>query len=225
MSLMHDSLVLARKDLLIELRARHAVTAAATLGGIALILVGLAVGPDVARLRQLAPALVWIVLLYGTLAVADRLDSIDRADDAFSGLWLVLDDRRAIYLGRVLSMSGLLMVLQLTLWLGALVLLDLRTSPIALLLVPLAGLSAVAMSSVTALVTTMVGHASHRALLQPVLLMPLLVPVFLAGVQASAATLGARTSELPVWAAATGIEASLFLGIGLVAYEAAARPE
>ena len=224
MSLLADALMLARKDLLVELRARQAIAAALALAGIALVLVGLAVGPDPGRLRALAPALVWIALLYAAIAVAERLERIDRSDDAFAGLWLVLADRRSIYLGRVLSLSTVLALLQVALWLAAAVLLDLPLQAGSLALVPLAALTAMATATASALTLALVADARHRSLLLPVAMLPLLVPTFLAGVQASAAVLEGRFGDAAGWAAALFIETALFSGIGLLTYEAAANP-
>lgn len=225
MSLLGDAVLLARKDLTVELRARQAIASAVALAAVALILVGLAVGPDVDRLRALAPALVWIALLYASIAVAERLERIDRADDAFSGLWLVLADRRAIYVGRVVSLAIFLAVLQFTLWVAAALLLDLPFDVEALALVPLAALSALTAATASALVVALVADAGHRPLLLPVALLPLLVPTFLAGVQASSAVLDGQLEAAAGWAAALLIEAALFSGLGLLTYETAASPD
>lgn len=224
MSLLADTIALARKDLLVEIRARQAIATALALAGIALVLVGLAVGPEPDRLRALAPGLVWIALLYAAIAVAERLERIDRFDDAFSALWLVLSDRRAIYVGRIVSLSAFLTVLQLTLWVAAALLLDLPLDLGASALVPLAALSALAAASASALIIALVADAGHRPLLLPVALLPLLVPTFLAGVQASSAVLDGRVGEATGWAAALVIEAALFSGLGLLTYETAASP-
>lgn len=224
MSLVADAVALARKDLIVELRARQAVAAALALAGIALVLVGLAVGPDPGRLRDLSPALVWIALLYAAIAVAERLERIDRTDDAFTGLWLVLADRRAMYLGRVLSLSAVLTFLNVALWFAAAVLLDQPLGSAALVLVPLAALSSVAAATATTLTLALVAEARHRALLLPIALLPLLVPTFLAGVQASSAVLEGQLGDAGGWAAALLIEAALFAGVGLLTYEAAANP-
>lgn len=224
MTLLDDALVLTRKDLLVELRARRAMASALALAGVALILVGLAVGPDTGRLRTLAPAVVWIALLYAAMAVAERLELIDRSDDAFTGLWLVVTDRRAIYIGRVVSLSIVLAVLELVLWAAAAFLFDLALEQTAVLLVPIALLTALAAAPAVALVTALVADAAHRALLLPVALLPLLVPTFLAGVQASAGVIEGRLDEVGGWAAALLIEAALFLGLGLLTYEHAASP-
>lgn len=225
MSLLVDALALARKDLVIEFRARQAMASAVALAGIALVLVGLAVGPDPDRLRALAPALVWIALLYAAIGVADRLERIDRSDDAFAGLWLVLDDRRSIYVGRVLSLATVLGLLQLAIWGAAAFLLDLPLRPEMIALVPLAALTAVAAATASALTLALVAEATHQPLLLPVVLLPLLVPTFLAGVQASSAVLDGRIGDATGWVGALIIETALFLGLGVLTYETAAHPD
>lgn len=224
MSLLADAMVLARKDLVVEIRVRQAVSSAVAVAGIALVLVGLAVGPDPDRLRALAPALVWIALLYAAIAIAERLELTDRSDDAFEGLWLVLADRRAIYVGRVLSLSTVLGLLQLAIWMAAVFLLDVAVRPEAVALVPLAALTAVTAASASALVLALVADVNHRPLLLPVVLLPLLVPTFLAGVKASSAVLEGRLGDGMGWVAALLIETALFIGLGLLTYEAAASP-
>ena len=225
MTLVADAMTLARKDLLVELRARQAIGSALALAAIALVVVALAVGPDPERLRELAPALVWTTLLYATIAVAERLDRIDRADDAAAGLWLVLADRRSMFLGRVLSLSTVLALLQLAVWVGATVLLDLGLTTQALALAPLAALTAMAAAAATAIVQPLVADASHRPLLLPVALLPLLVPTFLAGVQGGSAVLEGRAGDSVGWVLLLVIETALFLGLGLLAFETAAAPE
>ena len=225
MSLLVDAVVLARKDIRVELRARQAFGSAAALAGIALILIGLAVGPQPERLRSLAPAVVWIALLYAALAVAERLEQIDRSDEAFTGLWLVLTDRRSLFVGRVISLSVALFLLQLAIWVAATILLDLPVRPEYAGLVLVATFTSLAAASVIALVSAVVADADRRSLLVPVALLPLLVPTFIAGVQASTALLDGRSSDGLLWTGAAAVEAGLFIGVGLLAYESAARPD
>lgn len=222
MTLLRDTLAVARKDVVAEIRARDALASTATLGAAALVLAALAVGPDVARLRVLAPALVGVVLAFATMTLADRLDAVDRADDALVALWLVLDDPRALFAGRVISLSASLAALELGLWLAAAVLLDVRAGPGLLALVPLAILSSVSRAAVATIVTALVGGSSNRTLLGPTLLLPILVPTLLAGVQAADAALTGR--EMLGWASVLAAEALLFIGVGLAAYPEAARP-
>lgn len=220
-----DAILLARKDLLVEIRARQALASAATLASITLVLAGLAIGPGAARLRELAPAVVWIALLYSAIAIAERFERIDRADDAFTGMWSALGDRRSIYVGRLLSLSLGLWVLQLAIWAAAVLLLDVRVGPTIVLVVPFAALASVTISAASALVLALVADIAQRTLLLPVLLLPLLVPTSLAGVQGAAALLGGRPSDALGWGAGLLIQAALFVGVGLLTFEAAATPD
>jgi heme exporter protein CcmB len=225
MTLATDSLVLAGKDLRIELRTRAAVAGTLTLGAAALVVVGLAAGPDLARLRDLAPALTAIAALFASLALADRLGAIDRENEALEGLWLCLDDRRAIYVGKALALTALQSILGLALWLLAVVLLDVPVSPALLLLPALVVLGASSAAAATALVEGLVGGADQRTVLLPVVMLPMLVPTLLASVNGSRALIDQDPAGAVGWILVLVAETALFLGLGLLAYEAVATPE
>ena len=225
MTLARDSLLLAGKDLRIEVRSRAGLGATHTLGASALVIVGLAAGPDLAQLRSLAPALTAIAALFASLVMAERLDAIDRQNDALDGLWLCLSDRRAIYLGKVLALMVLLSAVGLALWLLAFVLLDVPAGPLQLGIMPLVVLSSCTTASATALVVAIVGAGERRALLLPVLLLPMLVPTLLATVNGSRALIAADAATALGWIVVLAAESALFIGLGLLTYELVATPE
>ncbi len=225
MSTLVDTVLLAAVALRIELRTRAALAAATLLGGIVLLLAALAAGPDAARLRGLAPSLVGIATAFAAVAVADRLDRVDREDDAFSALWLLAEDRRALYLGRTAALATLVVALQVVLWMLASALLDVPLVGSLPLLVTAAALTALGVSAVSALVVPLAAGSSQRALLLPVVLLPLLLPTFLASIGAVDAAFGGRPGDALAALALTGMQGALFLGLGLLTYEAAAAPE
>ena len=226
MKLLIDAGWLAGAHLRVEFRDRSGMAASAAIGALGLILVALAAGPDVARLRALAPGLMWLGLLYAAIALADRLHAALRVNDAHTGFWLAVTDRRSIYLGSVAALAVLLGGLALALALLASVLMDLPLGladvPILLLACALAALGAAA---VAALVSVLVGASPQRALLGPVILLPLLTPVLLAGSGVMRSLMDPASSSPGGWLALLGIEAGFFTGIGLLTYEAAAAPE
>ena len=225
MTLARDSLLLAGKDLRIEMRSRAGLAATLTLGASALVIVGLAAGPDVAQLRSLAPALTAIAALFASLVMAERLDAIDRENDALDGLWLCLADRRAIYLGKTLALMALLSAVGLALWLLAFIVLDVHAGPLQLAIPPLVLLSSGSTASATALVVAIVGAGERRALLLPVLLLPMLVPTLLATVNGSRALIEADAATALGWIVVLAAEGALFIGLGLLSYELVATPE
>ena len=225
MTLASDAYLLAIKDLRVEGRTRSALAATLTLGAAALVMVGLAAGPDLAQLRSLAPSLTAIAVLFASLVMADRLDAIDRENDALDGLWLCLTDRRAVYLGKVLALTVLLSALGLSLWLLALVLLNVAVEPSTGGLIPIVVFASGSTASATALIVAMVGGGNQRALLLPVLLLPMLVPTLLATVNGSRAVIESDPAAAIGWIVVLVAETALFVGLGLLGYETVAAPE
>lgn len=225
MNALGDAIDLAAAWLRIELRSRAAVAAAATLGGAVLFLMALAIGPDPARLGTLAPTVVWIALAFAAIGISDRLDGSDQADDAFAGLWLVVEDRRAIYLGKLLTLGIVLIGLQGVLWALAVVLFEVPLGLDLVALVPVAVAAALATSAVCVLAQALVGRTAHRALLLPVVVLPLLVPTLLTASGASSALLTGRPADAVGPLGLLAAQAAMYLGLGLLVYEAAAAPE
>ena len=71
----------------------------------------------------------------------------------------------------------------------------------------------------------MVGSGEQRALLLPVLLLPMLVPTMLASVNGSRALIESDLPSAFGWVAVLAAESALFVGLGLLAYETVAAPE
>ncbi len=224
MTIARDALDFARKDLRVELRTLAATAGVVTLAGASLITVGLLLGPSPDQLRDVGPAITWIALLFAALSVADRLERVDRSDDVFSALWLAVEDRRALYLGRVMSLTVLLTILQAAIWAAAIVLLDLDGGWAAALVFPLAALTSLAAATAMAIISPLVAVSAERVILLPVLLVPLLVPTILAGGQAANSLFIGPAEGAGPWVAALAAEAALLGGVGLLTYDEAARP-
>lgn len=222
--LLRAVVALGVKDLRCVWRTRTALVAAATVGAVGLVLASMAAGPDTDRLRQLAPALTWLVLLFSTVGLAERLDRLEREDDAFSAVWLLVPDHRAIFLGKIIAAALLLTVLATALWSLSLVLLDVSIGPGLLGVALVIPMGAFAAAVASMLAVSLVADVPERTLLLPVLLLPLLVPTLLASVEASDAALTGQADVALRWAALLVVQSLLMLGAGLLTYEAAAAP-
>jgi heme exporter protein B len=220
-----DSMAIATAFIRAEARSHRSAIAAGTLAGISLVTVGIAAGPDLTQLRRMAPALVWISLLASGLAIADRLDQVDRRDDAFSALWLALDDRRALFVGRFLALAVAIIGLQAAIWSMAVILLDVPVGRGALGLIPLTLATSGGLAGAAVIAVSLAGGSRERTLLLPVVLLPLTVPTLIAGVQASTALLADAAAEGLAWTAVAAIEAVLLAGLGLLVFEPMAAPD
>ena len=191
---------IAAKDLRAELRGRQAVTSTLFLAALTLLIFGFALGPDHARLADAGPGLLWLaVILSGVLAVG-RLHQLEMEDGAFELLALYPVPRAAIYLGKALG--GLAAMLAL----GALVLpltvvlyaLDVASSLPGLVLV--IGLGALGFAAIGTLYAGLTVRLRAREVLLPLLLLPVVAPLLLAAVSATASLLaGDPLGELGAW--------------------------
>jgi heme exporter protein B len=194
------ALAIAGKDVVAELRGRHAVVSTLFFAALVLLLFGFALGPDARRLAEAAPGLLWLAIVFaGVLALA-RLHQLEADDGALEQLALYPVRRRAIYLGKALAGFAAMLVTGVVL-LGAAALLydiDVLASGAALALILVLGtLGIAAVGTFYAGITV---RMRAREQMLPLLMLPVLAPLLLAAVKATAIALGAAPSgDLVAW--------------------------
>lgn len=188
-----QALALARKDLRLERRTGETFLVTAPFGAVALMMVPLAVGPDTPLLRQLGPALFWVVvLLFGVLATM-RGSTIDgpaqRAMLSLSGV-----GPRVRLAGRAIGNSVLLLGFQAA------------VAPVAIVLYapdvagwiwmpPMMLLVAAGLGTLGALADQISEGLAGRTLLGTLLVAPLTVPLLLG----ATGVLNAARHDNPPW--------------------------
>jgi heme exporter protein B len=180
------------KDVVVELRARERVTAMLFFAALVLFIFNFALGPDLEKLREVAPGLLWLAFIFTGMLGLDRSFQAERENDCFEELLLTPGDRESLYLGKLLGnilfmLSAEAMILPLF---GILYNLDIWGSLPALGLIALLG--TVGFSAVGTLLAAMTAHLRARQVMLPLLLFPLAVPVILGAVQSTAAVLSGR---------------------------------
>jgi heme exporter protein B len=191
---------IAGKDLRAELRGRQAVTSTLFLAAVTMLIFGFALGPDRDRLAAAGPGLLWLAVVLSGILALGRLHHLETEDGAFELLGLYPVSRAAIYLGKVLG--GLAAMLAL----GALVVpltvilfgVDLLAVAPGLLIV--IGLGSVGLAAVGTLYAGLTVRLRAREVLLPLLLLPVVAPLLLAAVSATAVLLaGDPFGELAAW--------------------------
>ena len=215
---------LAAKDLRIEIRSRASLSAAVVLALVAVVVVGLGSPPGARPRPEVIAPLLWVTTLHAALLIGDRLEAIDREDDARSWLWLSIEDRRAIFLGKLAACTALLAVVMAWTWASAIVLLDLRVGAAVPMLLALGAASALATSAVVVLAATLVASVAHRSLLLPIVTVPLLLPTSIANVSATRGLLTGDGGDPGPWIAILVTEALLFVGVGILSFELIGGP-
>jgi heme exporter protein B len=201
MSWVGTALAIVRKDLLLEWRGRSRSVSVLLFGVVTLLLFSFAVGPDTVALRDGAAGfLVLALLLSSTLGLSESF-RLEQEDRAIEGLLLLPVDPVAIFYGKALGNTLLLLMLAPILVPIALVLYSVdsgSSSVLQLLLVWF--LAAAGLSAPGTLYAAMTSRLRSQDVVLPVLLFPLVVPVLLGSVKAMALALsGDPMGQMRSW--------------------------
>jgi heme exporter protein B len=188
-----------RKEILVQWRTRARFLAVLAFGAVTLLLFSFAAGPDADTLRRHAPGFLWLALmLSSTLALAESFQA-EFEQRALEGLLLLPAPARALFYGKALVNAAQLALLGAALVPLAVVLYDVALPrPFAMIGVILLG--AAGLSAPGTLYAAMAAQARARQMLLPLLLFPLVVPVLLSAVKATAlVTTGDPMGQLRSW--------------------------
>jgi len=174
-----DVVALARKDLLLELRARDTLPAMLLFVAAALVIFHFALPSGAGELAGLG--LLWVAIVFTALLGLARAFVAEREQDVLDGLVLAPSDRSAIWFGKALAALTFLAFAELV----ALPLFALFFSAVDGSTVAAVALADVGICAVGVFVAGMAVATRARELLLPVLFLPLAIPVIVGGVGAS----------------------------------------
>lgn len=185
--------MLLRRDLRVEARTGEALAVTLPFAATALLLVPLAIGANVAVLRDLAPGMYWVVVvLFGALVTA-RHSTLEPPAQR-EALTLLGVEPAAWFLARTAASSVLLVAMQAALAPVAIVLYN---PPLAgwVWLAAVAPLAAVGLGALGSVASALAGRVRGRAVVAPLIVVPLAAPLVLAG---TAITTGAVYGQSPL---------------------------
>lgn len=173
------------KDLLLAVRGRGRTFAHAMFAGTVLLLFSFAAGPQASVLQRHAPGYLWLALLLASTLSLGESVRIEVEDGALSTLRLTPVDARALFLGKALAHTLVLVVLLTLLVPVALALYGVEPrGPLGALVGGLV-LGALGLSGIGTLHATLAAQTRGHDILLPLLLYPIVVPVLVAGVKST----------------------------------------
>ena len=181
---------IAAKDLRIELRAKEVLGVMAAFSVLAVIIFGLAFDLRVPRSSMIAPGVLWGVLLFTGLLGLNRSFGTETDRQTLLGLLLTPVDRSAIYLGKLLANVAFLVTAAALLLPVMLFIFDVNFfQPWILLALFLGIFGYVSVGTLFAALTTSI---RARESMMPILLLPVLVPLFMSGLKITEITVDGR---------------------------------
>jgi len=176
-----DAAVLARKDLLLELRSRDTVPAMLLFVVGTLVVFRFALpesaGDDAAR------GLLWIAILFTALLGLGRVYAAEREHGGLDGLLLAPSDRSVIWLAKTASVVVFLLLMEVI----AVPAFALFYAPVDAAMIGAILLADIGIAAVGTLFSAIALASRTRELLLPLLFLPLAIPVIIGGVGASIA--------------------------------------
>jgi heme exporter protein CcmB len=212
----------AWKDLRVELRSKEIVMTMVFFSTLLVLIYSFAFKTNDPRaVRGAVPGMLWVSLAFtGTIALGRAFDR-ERENDTMRALLLSPVPRLAVFLGKAAAMTVLILAVAvvvvplLAAWMNA----PLFTFPLELALAVVLG--AIGIAFIGSVFAATLLKVRSRDVLLPVILYPLLVPLFVAGTRATAA-LVATTPNLEVawfWIRFLGIYDAAFLVLSLWTFE------
>lgn len=183
---------LLRKDLLLEFRTKDTLAALLLLGLLTLLVLSFAFDPTSDLRIEAAPGVLWVALVFAGVLGLSRAFLAERENDCLHGLLLCPIDPATIYLAKVLSNVTFMLLAQAVVCpvfiLFFNVPLTLAWSGIFLSLL----LGIIGFSALGTLFSAIAVRTRAREVMLPLLLIPLVVPLFLAGVKVTAHLLAGK---------------------------------
>ena len=179
MTYARDVVALARKDLLLELRARETLPAMLLFVLATLVAFRFALPSDASERASIG--LLWVAILFTALLGITRAFIPEREQRVLDGLVLSPVDRSAIWLGKVVATLAFLGAAELV----ALPAFALFFDSLSWSTVAAVALADIGICAVGAILAAMAAAGRARELLFPVLFLPLSIPILVGGVGAA----------------------------------------
>ncbi len=210
---------IAAKDLRLEYRGKEVINSVTPFVGTLLIVFGLSFGPDRVALSAAAPALLWLAVLFSAVLTVRRSFEVEVDDDALDGLILAPVDKAFVYLGKVVAVAVQLIVLEALTVVGTAALFDVALLRRPFLLAAALTLGTLGLTAVGTLFAALATRARAREALFPLLVLPVVVPVLVAGIRATQLSLAGAAEKATPWVALLIAFAVVALSAGTLVFE------
>ncbi|MGI9148718.1 MAG: heme exporter protein CcmB [Chloroflexota bacterium] len=208
------------KDLLVEARGRETILSGAVFALLVLVIFNFAFDLRVENVAAVAPGVLWVTVTFVSVLSLGRAFSRERDRRTLDGLLLAPVDRSALYLAKVVTGIGSMLVVEIVALPVFIGLFNL-TVDLPLLVLALA-LGTIGLAGVGTLFAAVAAHTRAREVMLPLLLFPVQVPVILATVKSSEAAIrmpGLDPPEIGQWLGMLIAFDALFLGLSVLLFD------
>ena len=220
MSYWRAVLLVAGKDLRIELRSREQAVTLLFFALLVLVVFNFAFDFTIIDFVTLGPGVLWVAFMFSGVLALNRSFQNEREQDRVQGILLAPIDRSAFYLGKVAATVLFMAAVEAILVPIAVVMFNFRFSGRIVLVVLTLALNTVGFSAVGTLFSAMTTRTRRGDLLLPLLLFPAAVPVALAAVKTTSHLLaGHPFARYAPWIALSASYDLIFLSAAVLLFD------
>ena len=212
-----DTVLVAGKDLRIELRSRVVLHQVIPVAVLVLVLFAFALGPDRAPMAHAAPGLFWVAVLFASVLAVQRSFALEAPDGARDGLRLSGLDGGSIFVGKAAAIAVELFLLEVVLGVAVVVLYGVTLQG-GLVLLCAAVAATIGLAATGTVYGVLATGLRARDTLVPLLVLPAVTPVMLGGSRAFAAALEGSSSDGWPWVQLLVAFSVLSLAAGTLAF-------
>lgn len=181
--------VLLAKELRLEFRTRELLSATIVFALVVVVLFSFAFDPTVAESRRYGPGLLWISFLFAGSLMLNPSFARERLNDTIDALRMSPISPFAILSAKMLANFIFMSVVEVVLVPVFSVLYDVSLAGVAGRLILVLALGTIGLTVTGTVFSAISSHARLRELLLPLLLLPILTPLLIAAVEATASLL------------------------------------
>jgi len=189
MTYWNQILSIIKKDITTELRAKEAVSAMLVFGLMVIVIFNFAFNLSSQEQITIAPGLLWIAFIFAGILGLNHSFSAEHENNCLQGMMLTPMPRSAIYIGKLASSSIFMFIAELAMLIFFVWLFDVRFTGKWLHLILVMFLGTIGYCVVGTLFSAIAVGTRVRVFLLPILQFPIVIPVIIASVEATAVLL------------------------------------
>lgn len=206
------------KDIRIEARTKDVFTSMAVFSVLALMIFNFAFQLRVPDKAMIVPGVLWVAVAFSGVLGLGRAFISEKDKGSLAGLLLAPVDRSAIYFGKMLA--NLLFILIVEAFILPLTVLFFNVSFITLPLLLVLLLGTIGFAAVGTVFSALTVNTRAREVLLPVLLFPVMLPVLIAGINATSVLLDLEPlSEITKWLQILSFYDIVFLVVAYITFD------
>jgi len=199
MSTTRSAAILLAKELRLEFRTRELLTGTVIFVLVVIVLFSFAFDPTAADSRRYGPGLLWIAFLFAGSLMLHPSFAREQANQTLDALRMAPISAFAILLGKMLANFIFLAIAEIVLVPVFAVLYNVPLTGVAGRLALVLGLGTLGLVITGTVFSAVSAHARMRELLLPLLLLPILAPLLIAAVEATASLFAEQPALDRTW--------------------------